>query len=359
MRGNQLTLSMVLLSLGSIPASAGEPVHHFHPWWSTRVYPRECGGTAAGTGRMSSNTGLSPRVRGNRNVIVPPTDPERSIPASAGEPQQRLRAPNCWRVYPRECGGTTSGSSGHLSHQGLSPRVRGNLEKKQSSRKRRRSIPASAGEPIGSHVEATRKWVYPRECGGTIWLAAAHASDVGLSPRVRGNHLRYAVQVPRKGSIPASAGEPANRQLDSIPAQVYPRECGGTADDMTAASGVEGLSPRVRGNPNPGFRRVQADGSIPASAGEPNPPSVASRSPRVYPRECGGTTQQLMLCLRHYGLSPRVRGNLQRRDEPRLYRGSIPASAGEPRPPKSASSAIGVYPRECGGTIAASVRGRR
>ena len=50
------------------------------------------------------------------------------------------------------------------------------------------SIPAHAGEPAGSASRNTKKWVYPRACGGT---QAVHAiEDMAV------------------GSIPAHAGEP-------------------------------------------------------------------------------------------------------------------------------------------------------
>ena len=73
-----------------------------------------------------SASGLSPRVRGNRMLAMPPPLPARSIPACAGEPCRVERLPQCLEVYPRVCGGT------HTQHRpppyiwGLSPRVRGN-----------------------------------------------------------------------------------------------------------------------------------------------------------------------------------------------------------------------------------------
>ena len=50
-----------------------------------QVYPRVCGGSVAGFGGRHIAEGLSPRVRGKRDELLPPAGVERSIPACAGE----------------------------------------------------------------------------------------------------------------------------------------------------------------------------------------------------------------------------------------------------------------------------------
>ena len=50
----------------------------------------------------------------------------------------------------------------------------------------------------------------------------------GLSPRVRGNPPGFGIIIGVDGSIPARAGEPADVDLTNIEAKVYPRACGGT-----------------------------------------------------------------------------------------------------------------------------------
>ena len=51
-------------------------------------------------------------------------------------------------VYPRVCGGTIQYQINGRLGAGLSPRVRGNREKKMDNDRRRGSIPACAGEPL-------------------------------------------------------------------------------------------------------------------------------------------------------------------------------------------------------------------
>ena len=53
---------------------------------------------------------------------------------------------------------------------------------------RRGSIPACAGEPTMERTLMTVLRVYPRVCGGTPRNQDEPLSDLGLSPRVRGNH---------------------------------------------------------------------------------------------------------------------------------------------------------------------------
>ena len=94
----------------------------------------------------------------------------------------------------------------------------------------------------------------------------------GLSPRVRGNHQFHIYPISYPGSIPACAGEPGEAQATAGLERVYPRVCGGTANQGLNQQNDQGLSPRVRGNHQ--FHMLGRN------------PIVISR---VYPRVCGGT----------------------------------------------------------------------
>ena len=91
------------------------------------VYPRVCGGTVPTYYPLGEDTGLSPRVRGNRTSGRFSEISIRSIPACAGEPTMLSRSPAVYTVYPRVCGGTYYNMPIDPAIQGLSPRVRGNL----------------------------------------------------------------------------------------------------------------------------------------------------------------------------------------------------------------------------------------
>ena len=172
--------------------------------------------------------GLSPRVRGNRFHDWDPETQQRSIPASAGEPAGLPIMGRVGWVYPRECGGTSRKSIPMLLANGLSPRVRGNPIIHAYPSTLPRSIPASAGEPNQPNAAAMACPVYPRECGGTEPCVVPQVTNLGLSPRVRGNRRVQFRTLHTLRSIPASAGEPASGFLVQGIRKVYPRECGGT-----------------------------------------------------------------------------------------------------------------------------------
>ena len=172
--------------------------------------------------------------------------------------------------------------------------------------------------------------VYPRVCGGTsLWIVDDSGQD-GLSPRVRGNHRKPGVQANAFGSIPACAGEPPEIAPVCSTGEVYPRVCGGTADNELRPLNGAGLSPRVRGNLKLRKESERKPRSIPACAGEPHMQPIRMMIRKVYPRVCGGTRRKRKLPGSVGGLSPRVRGNHSGDEVLLATERSIPACAGEP-----------------------------
>ena len=254
------------------------------------------------------------------------------------------------RVYPRACGGTSPAVSNSCLPLGLSPRVRGNLPVAERGGRGRRSIPARAGEPLPLLDAESLHEVYPRACGGTMYQTMYPGVTVGLSPRVRGNLLHRTFTDSKGRSIPARAGEPNTHWPTLMIAWVYPRACGGTDPWVRVRVQLQGLSPRVRGNPTPCGHCLPPWGSIPARAGEPVPILVFFIQEGVYPRACGGTDHVRHLVKVMPGLSSRVRGNLRRRGLVSIPHRSIPARAGEPQKVAVSPLTLSVYPRACGGT---------
>ena len=74
---------------------------------------------------VSDAMGLSPRVRGSRRDVLNLLQTDGSIPACAGEPQDRGDDAIDDRVYPRVCGGADQVEHWLDTCTGLSPRVRG------------------------------------------------------------------------------------------------------------------------------------------------------------------------------------------------------------------------------------------
>ena len=179
-----------------------------------------------------------------------------------------------------------------LPKPGLSPRMRGNPSRMNPASGLARSIPAYAGEPYTAGNPVSSEKVYPRVCGGTAGLQATMGWIRGLSPRMRGNHLRLHQRRQRPGSIPAYAGEPIDCQLLPHNIPVYPRVCGGTISSARGLYTAAGLSPRMRGNLVGRPDNLCQARSIPAYAGEPAARGCLCRVFRVYPRVCGGTASR-------------------------------------------------------------------
>src|SRR5690554_638223 len=171
---------------------------------------------------------------------------------------------------------------------------------------------------------------YPRVCGGTRETRRRLRASRGLSPRLRGNPLHYEIRIDAFGTIPASAGEPTDIAVLVTPVRDYPRVCGGTASTVGWDFQTGGLSPRLRGNHLTRSASLRHKRTIPASAGEPLGGGGVSHGRRDYPRVCGGTDDQRDKNIHGAGLSPRLRGNRQARVVHTRDLGTIPASAGEP-----------------------------
>ena len=173
--------------------------------------------------------------------------------------------------------------------------------------------------------------VYPRVGGGNAANTAAVSALAGLSPRGRGKRPLCVHRLARARSIPAWAGETADKAEKQNAIKVYPRVGGGNAPRFTLESDMPGLSPRGRGKLALGPNARRECRSIPAWAGETAPTIIRSISVRVYPRVGGGNALLRSHSLVEIGLSPRGRGKLRRRIGNPAPAGSIPAWAGETR----------------------------
>ena len=293
--------------------------------------------------------GPSPRARGSQVRAVEVRAVEGSIPASAGEPDFGDPAVEAEGVHPRERGGAQRTSRRAASVGGPSPRARGSRSRSPTASRASGSIPASAGEPLAEPdgVESVR--VHPRERGGALDGHALGQCPAGPSPRARGSLAFELIGAIGDGSIPASAGEPRARASTSAARGVHPRERGGAAVSDIDIDAATGPSPRARGSRSRSPTASRASGSIPASAGEPTTTAARRGAPRVHPRERGGAVPRWPPGRSPEGPSPRARGSRLLHRLHQRERGSIPASAGEPRPTGSRTSRGRVHPRERGG----------
>ena len=211
------------------------------------------------------------------------------------------------------------------------------------------SISASAEEPAPPRGRESARWVDLRERGGAPRRRGVVTLDGGRSPRARRSPRGASSRVVRRGSISASAEEPAPSPTRRRTSRVDLRERGG-ADLTFAGDGLApGRSPRARRSRRQFELFGRGEGSISASAEEPASRAPHSVSGRVDLRERGGAASPSASLTRSAGRSPRARRSRGRAAPRWSTRGSISASAEEPARTGRCRVRPGVDLRERGG----------
>ena len=191
----------------------------------------------------------------------------RFIPACAGNSTTRGAMRSRASVHPRVCGELSNRSARSSAPTGSSPRVRGTPAAQRHRRRAGRFIPACAGNSLMIAPSCGALAVHPRVCGELADTTPFDNISSGSSPRVRGTRgIRHAGLGPRR-FIPACAGNSADTPHTATSSPVHPRVCGELTDPNTTNRHVCGSSPRVRGTLD---RRMIAHSEyrfIPACAG--------------------------------------------------------------------------------------------
>ena len=185
------------------------------------------GGNVVETLKHVSGQGLSPCVRGKRNVLDPAGTLSRSIPVCTGETPIVVRVNRITQVYPRVYGGNKMRNKGLMILKGLSPCVRGKLIQSTPNIKWSRSIPVCTGETHRRSSIQPAHRVYPRVYGGNCLLPVSRHSPGGLSPCVRGKRIFPKGDTTPRRSIPVCTGETLNISSPFFLSRVYPRVYGG------------------------------------------------------------------------------------------------------------------------------------
>ncbi len=163
---------------------------------------------------------------------------------------------------------------------------------------------------------------------------ASAAARRGLSPPTRGIPYPVDRQADDRRSIPAYAGDPSGAPAKAQSGGVYPRLRGGSPSAATIDGQRDGLSPPTRGIPPAMPNPNVPPRSIPAYAGDPWRGCAAGGKRGVYPRLRGGSGHGLYAVRYGLGLSPPTRGIPPKIVLDGIANRSIPAYAGDPRPPK-------------------------
>ena len=200
----------VAIFLRFIPACAGNTPHHAGVAGRRQVHPRVCGEHTPLIYRNDTMAGSSPRVRGTLDRRERRHDGFRFIPACAGNTRTPGPWPAPGAVHPRVCGEHSQRHPRIPAKIGSSPRVRGtpgNLARRGTAP---RFIPACAGNTIALSGDADQPAVHPRVCGEHPSRARNWFSVPGSSPRVRGTRACRSQGSRKRRFIPACAGNTSN-----------------------------------------------------------------------------------------------------------------------------------------------------
>ena len=155
---------------------------------------------------FQSETGSSPLSRGILIVMHPIEEPERIIPALAGNTHYRRSFPVLSTDHPRSRGEYGSVAVSHADPSGSSPLSRGIHERWWEQNGQGGIIPALAGNTAHAPPRARHRRDHPRSRGEYPALRGRVPRIQGSSPLSRGIREGSAQDLCRGGIIPALAG---------------------------------------------------------------------------------------------------------------------------------------------------------
>ena len=155
---------------------------------------------------------------------------------------------------------------------GSSPLARGTPPTGIHAARRRRFIPARAGNTSRPRRVAIAGSVHPRSRGEHRKPPVLEKHRIGSSPLARGTHGAEGRRAAWSRFIPARAGNTSGEWLVKDEAQVHPRSRGEHPPTSGAACSSCGSSPLARGTPGRGPGATSPRRFIPARAGNTSAP---------------------------------------------------------------------------------------
>ena len=307
-----------------------------------------CGERPRDRERVRSASGSSPRVRGTGQAWQAWQISRRFIPACAGNGRATREGSVRSTVHPRVCGERTRVDDLHVRSSGSSPRVRGTAVDPIGGWERWRFIPACAGNGSARVAPINESTVHPRVCGERASPICTVHPDGGSSPRVRGTAIPIPTHMRRRRFIPACAGNGHGAPARRHNTPVHPRVCGERSDRRQLSPCVVGSSPRVRGTARSADRGGENLRFIPACAGNGGRRFRVLLVRAVHPRVCGERSEPASASGVRPGSSPRVRGTVVLEHDPGPAGRFIPACAGNGGFRRTSGHWQAVHPRVCG-----------
>ena len=278
---------------------------------------------------MERSGGSSPRWRGTPTAHQRGFHLRRIIPALAGNTRRWRRRLYRPPDHPRAGGEHCACAARALrSSAGSSPRWRGTRLLAPALLLRRRIIPALAGNTPEGQWKSLAKKDHPR-AGGEHGISASNNYKVtGSSPRWRGTRSRQDCDMRRRRIIPALAGNTSNRRVMVTGVTDHPRAGGEHGLQVSRSTWGPGSSPRWRGTPASASGTYNPVRIIPALAGNTPHPSQCCGLSADHPRAGGEHRSCAGEHSARGGSSPRWRGTHEQKLADHDKNRIIPALAG-------------------------------
>ena len=150
---------------------------------------------------------------------------------------------------------------------GSSPLARGTRHSRTTARVSPGLIPARAGNTHRGSPGYLSCWAHPRSRGEHVFQAFGEVSEQGSSPLARGTPENLVWATGGEGLIPARAGNINAVFLFLNAGGAHPRSRGEHGGATPYPTREVGSSPLARGTPFASKQGMQANGLIPARAG--------------------------------------------------------------------------------------------
>ena len=308
-------------------------------------HPRVGGEHRASASRRAKTRGSSPRGRGTPLALALALALQRVIPAWAGNTRRRRPAPRLPPGHPRVGGEHFRRKIHSPKKPGSSPRGRGTLSVQCAHAAQTRVIPAWAGNTRRWRPANSRFPGHPRVGGEHEADPGRVPYDDGSSPRGRGTPGLWGQSARRRRVIPAWAGNTSTGRTPGPGSAGHPRVGGEHQTGCRYAHSVNGSSPRGRGTQVLAERLHGGLRVIPAWAGNTRPPPARRKKRPGHPRVGGEHISLPLYHPRRLGSSPRGRGTRRRLHGFAPPKRVIPAWAGNTVRPKARDAMLPGHPR--------------
>ncbi len=231
---------------------------------------------------------------------------------------------------------------------GPSPRVWGEPRSTPALRAAQRTIPTRVGRTLGSYSPAPQFPDHPHACGENISTFARYSPNGGPSPRVWGEPPNTSRHETKTRTIPTRVGRTPQPTRGSAAPSDHPHACGENVFNYRLADLDHGPSPRVWGELERKEMTFLGARTIPTRVGRTWRPGAVVRIPSDHPHACGENSCSCRMTDMQRGPSPRVWGELDTHRNQCSRKRTIPTRVGRTGKREGAHSRTADHPHACG-----------